>query len=160
MTINRPVSVVEHLLVEHNSHIEIEFQLVLLDGTIVESTQKGETLHFTLGDGTFLPKLEEMLIGLEQGTTAKFTLLPEQAFGLSDPNNIHTMVRQEFPEELALQEGFVIGFETPTGEEVLGTVQKISEHSVLVDFNHPLADKTIIFTATIKALTPRRLSEN
>ena len=147
MTKNRQVQVVQD-----KSHIKITFQLMLLDHTIVDETSEGETLEFMIGDGTFLPKLEEMLIGLEQGTTAKLTLSPERAFGLSDPDNIHTMARQEFPEELVLKEGSVVGFQTPSGEEVLGTFREISEPSVLVDFNHPLADKTIIFMATIKAI--------
>ncbi|VAW49833.1 hypothetical protein MNBD_GAMMA04-204 [hydrothermal vent metagenome] len=147
MTGNRLVQVVQD-----KSHIEITFQLMLLDNIIVDETSEGEILDFTIGDGTFLPKLEEMLIGLEQGTTAKLTLSPERAFGLSDPDNIHSMPRQEFPEELVLQEGSVVGFQTPAGEEVLGTVREISEHSVLVDFNHPLADKTIIFIATIQTI--------
>jgi len=140
------------LVVQPNSSIEITFQLVLQDKAIVEETKEGETLTFTLGDGTLLPNLEEMLIGLEQGTTAKFTLSPERAFGCSDPKNVHTMARQEFPEALDLQEGFVIGFNTPTGEEFPGTIREVREDTVVVDFNHPLADKTVIFTATIQAV--------
>jgi len=147
MTENSPLSVVK----EH-SDIEITFQLALMDGTIVEETPENEALRFTLGDGTFLHKLEEMLIGLELGTTAKMTLSPERAFGLSDPANFQTMARQDFPPEMALEVGFVIGFNTPTGEEVPGTVYEVNDESVVIDFNHPLADATILFTATIKAI--------
>ncbi len=147
MTEDHPI-----LRVQQSSNIEITFQLALLDGTVVEETEEGETLNFSLGDGTFIPNLEQMLIGLELGTTAKLVLSPERAFGLSDPENIHTMARQDFPEDLVLQEGFVIGFNTPTGEEVPGTICEVNDHTVLVDFNHPLAGKTVIFTATIKAI--------
>ncbi len=140
------------LVVKECSEIDIEFQLSFLDGTIIEATPKGEVLHFSLGDGTFLPRLEEMLIGLEVGTTAKLTLSPERAFGLSDPEKIHWMERESFSDSMSLQEGFVIGFQTPSGEEVPGTIKSISEHQVEVDFNHPLADQTIIFEAKIKAI--------
>ncbi|MCF6298642.1 MAG: FKBP-type peptidyl-prolyl cis-trans isomerase [Thiomicrorhabdus sp.] len=140
------------MVVQPNSTIEITFQLMLQDNTLVDETKEGETLKFTLGDGTLLPNLEEMLIGLEQGTTAKLTLSPERAFGLSDPDNIHTMARQEFSKEMVLKEGVIIGFNTPTGEEIPGTIREVNEQSVQVDFNHPLADKTIVFTATIQAI--------
>ncbi len=140
------------LVVRECSEIDIEFQLTFLDGTIIEETPKGEVLHFSLGDGTFLPQLEEMLIGLEIGTVAKLTLSPERAFGMSDPEKIHWMDRENFSESMNLQEGFVIGFQTPSGEEVPGTIKAINESQVEVDFNHPLADQTIVFEVTIKAI--------
>ncbi len=138
------------LTVAENSQVEIEFELTLLDGTQVEKTDAPFT--FTLGDGTFLPNLEEMLIGLEEGTTAKFTLSPERAFGGSDPANIHPMPRTDFSEKMNLQPGVVIGFKTPTGEEIPGTIVEVSDDVVLVDFNHPLANHSIVFTATILAI--------
>lgn len=139
-------------IVQESSDIEIEFQLALVDKTIVEKTPEGETLRFTVGDGTFLNRIEEMLVGLELGTTAKFTLGAERAFGLSDPNNLQTMARSEFPVGIDLNPGHVIGFNTPTGEEIPGTVHEVDGDSVVIDFNHPLADATIVFTATIKAI--------
>ncbi len=139
-------------IVEENSDIEIEFQLALVDKTIVEATQEGETLRFTIGDGTFLNRIEEMLVGLELGTTAKFTLGAERAFGLSDPGNFQTMARSDFSADIDLNPGHVIGFNTPTGEEIPGTVHEVDGDSVIIDFNHPLADATIVFTATIKAI--------
>ncbi len=140
------------VVVKEHSEIEIEFQLSFLDGTVIEETSKGETLRFTLGDGTFLTQLEHLLIGLEIGTTAKLVLSPEQAFGYSDPEKIHWMDRKNFSECMHLKEGFVIGFQTPSGEEVPGTIKSINEHQVEVDFNHPLADQTIVFKATVKAI--------
>ncbi|MDA3808153.1 MAG: FKBP-type peptidyl-prolyl cis-trans isomerase [Thiomicrorhabdus sp.] len=139
-------------IVQESSDIEIEFQLALVDKTIVEETPEGETLRFTMGDGTFLNRIEEMLVGLELGTTAKFTLGAERAFGLSDASNFQTMSLSEFPADMDLNPGHVIGFNTPTGEEIPGTVHDVDGDSVVIDFNHPLADATVVFTATIKAI--------
>lgn len=139
-------------IVNECSEIEIAFQLALVDGTVVEETAQDEVLRFTLGDGTFLSRIEEMLVGLELGTTAKLTLSPERAFGLSDPNNRQAMNRSDFPEGMPLEVGHVIGFNTPTGEEVPGTVDAVEGDTIVIDFNHPLADATVLFTATIKAI--------
>ena len=138
--------------VQEDSDIEISFQLALMDGTVVEETEEDETLRFTVGDGTFIHTLEELLIGLELGTIAKLTLSPERAFGLSDPNNLQEMPRSDFSEEMALEPGFVIGFTTPTGSEIPGTIREIDGEKVIVDFNHPLADATVMFTVTIKSI--------
>ncbi|MDG6778154.1 peptidylprolyl isomerase [Thiomicrorhabdus sp. zzn3] len=139
-------------VVGEHSEIEIEFQLSMANGTLVEETEEGETFRFTVGDGTFLNKLDELLIGLEVGTTGTFTLPPEQAFGQPDPANLQTFSRSDFPADMPLEEGHVIGFNTPAGEEIPGKVHQVEGDRIVIDFNHPLAGQTIVFKATIKAI--------
>jgi len=138
--------------VEEDSQLEISFKLSLLDGTLVEQTEEDEVFAFQIGDGQFLNNLDELLIGLEVGTTGKFTLMPEQAFGLPDPVNFQTVPKSDFPEGMPLEEGYVIGFNTPTGEEVPATIYDVKEEGVVIDFNHPLAGQVIVFEATIEAI--------
>lgn len=135
--------------VADHSTLDITFSLLLADDTLVEKTAEGEVFQFTIGDGQFIPPLENMLIGLEEGTRAKFVLNPEDAFGQSNSDNVQIMTKADFPTEMDLVAGHVIGFNTPTGEEVPGTVVKVEEGSVYIDFNHPLAGKIVIFEATI-----------
>lgn len=137
-------------VVTENSEIAIKFKLELADGTLVEQSEEDTPFRFTIGDGTFVNNLEMLLVGLELGTEAKLSLSPERAFGLPDSANIQTMSRSDFPADMVLEEGHVIGFTTPTGEEVPGTIHEVNEDSVMVDFNHPLAGMTVIFTAKIE----------
>lgn len=138
--------------VQEQSDIEIRFKLSLLDGTLVDQTEEDEVFAFQVGDGQLLNRLDELLIGLEVGTTAKFTLSPEQAFGLPDPSNFQTLPKTEFPETMVLKEGLVIGFDTPSGNEIPATIYEIKDDVVVMDFNHPLAGQVLIFEATIEAI--------
>lgn len=138
--------------VQDNSQVEISFKLSLLDGTVVEQTEENEVFAFQIGDGQLLNNLDELLIGLEVGTTGKFTLMPEQAFGLPDPVNFQTVPKSDFPDGMPLEEGYVIGFNTPTGEEVPATIYDIKGEDVVVDFNHPLAGQVIVFEAKIEKI--------
>jgi len=138
--------------VQENSEIEITFKLSLMDDTIVEQTEENEVFKFTVGDGQFLNKLDELLIGLEIGTKGKFYLEPEQAFGARSAENFQTMNRTDFPAEMELQEGYVIGFDSPTGQEIPATIHELNEDSVVVDFNHPLAGEKLVFEAKIEAI--------
>ena len=135
--------------VEADSVIEIRYQLMLMDGTLVDETEGDETFTLKLGEGQMLDKLEALLVGLPVGTSNTFMLSPEQAFGQPDPNNIHTMSRSEFPEEMSLKEKMVIGFEGPDGEEVPGWIVGLEEDEVVVDFNHPLSGQTLKFDVSI-----------
>lgn len=139
-------------IVEKDSEIAISFKLSLADGTLVEETPTGESLRFTIGDGTFVSNLEDMLVGLELGTTAKMSLSPERAFGMPDPENFQAMSKNDFPEGMPLQEGHVIGFNTPTGEEIPGTIHEVKEDEVVIDFNHPLAGANVVFEAKIEEI--------
>ncbi|MEL0583444.1 MAG: hypothetical protein AAES65_00980 [Candidatus Thiodiazotropha sp. (ex. Lucinoma kazani)] len=57
--------------------------------------------------------------------------------------------RADFPPDMELEEGLVIGFDTPTGEELSGIVLEAEEDTVKVDFNHPLAGREITFEVEI-----------
>ncbi|HHT00122.1 MAG TPA: peptidylprolyl isomerase, partial [Thiomicrospira sp.] len=99
-------------IVKEDSEVTITFKLELVDGTLVEETPENEPMRFKIGDGTFISSLENMLVGLELGTSAKLSLSPERAFGLPDPENFQTMNKAEFPKDMALETGHVIGFNT------------------------------------------------
>ncbi|MGB5177280.1 MAG: FKBP-type peptidyl-prolyl cis-trans isomerase, partial [Gammaproteobacteria bacterium] len=113
-----------------------------------------EPLTFTMGDGTLVEGLELGLYGLKAGATQRLVLQPQQAFGLHDPDKLHLLDREVFPGELALEPGVIIGFDTPSGEELPGTVVSLTDETVSVDFNHPLAGRVVVFEVEILAVVP------
>jgi len=136
------------------STVTLHLSLGLEDGTVAESTFEGEPLTFIMGDGTLVEGLELGLYGLQAGTNQRLVLEPEQAFGLHDPAKLHQLPRAEFPTELALEPGIIIGFDTPSGEELPGTIVSLTDETVEVDFNHPLAGRVVVFEVEIIAVVP------
>jgi FKBP-type peptidyl-prolyl cis-trans isomerase SlpA len=131
------------------SIVTLHLSLTLEDGTVAESTFDDAPLTFTLGDGTLVEGLELGLYGLRAGDTQRLSLFPEQAYGLRDPEKIHFLPRTDFPADMALEPGCVIGFDTPEGEELAGMVVAAEGDAVEVDFNHPLAGHVVIFDVEI-----------
>jgi len=129
--------------IAEGARVVMHYTLNLADGTVADTSRDGEPMDFEVGDGSLDPGLERLLHGLRTGDRVQFSLAPGQAFGDRDPGNVHTMHREEFPPELALEEGVVVGFDTPDGDEVPGTVLEVGEESVRVDFNHPLAGRQL-----------------
>lgn len=136
------------------STVTLHLSLGLEDGTVAESTFEDEPLTFTMGDGTLVEGLELGLYGLQAGTNQRLVLEPEQAFGLHDPAKLQQLPRAEFPTELALEPGIIIGFDTPSGEELPGTIISLTDETVEVDFNHPLAGRVVVFEVEIIAVVP------
>jgi len=142
-----------------DSRVILHLSLTLEDGTVAESTFGEEPLSFAMGDGTLVRGLELGLYGLRPGDTQRLELYPEQAFGPRDPGKIHSMPRADFDDEMVLEPGVIIGFETPDGEEIPGMVSSVGDESVEVDFNHPLAGHTVIFNVEIIDVIPAELAE-
>lgn len=136
--------------VNENSEIAISYSMRLVDDTEIDRADSDDLFRFTLGDGSLLPNLESLLIGLEEGTTGKFFVPPEDGFGFPDPANVYDLDKTEFPDGMLLKVGDVVGFDTPTGDQIPGQVVAITEDQVKVDFNHPLAGETFIFEAKIE----------
>ncbi|UCE89371.1 MAG: FKBP-type peptidyl-prolyl cis-trans isomerase [Pseudomonadota bacterium] len=139
--------------IQPGSGVTMHFSLSLEDGTVADSTEGDEPLEFVMGDGTLIESLELMLYGLRAGAHQRLAIEPRDAFGYPDPENIHSMPRAEFDEDM-LAEGNIISFSTPSGEEVPGAIREVRDEEVVVDFNHPLAGHTVTFAVEILEVSP------
>jgi FKBP-type peptidyl-prolyl cis-trans isomerase SlpA len=138
--------------IQAGSKVTMHFSLTLEDGTVAEDSFDSKPLEFTMGDGSLNEGLELGLYGMEAGEEETLTMTPEQTFGFHDPENIHDMPRSDFDVDMDLAEGMIIGFTTPAGDEVPGMIKEVSEKSVLVDFNHPLAGHELVYRVRILAV--------
>lgn len=134
------------------SRVRLHYTLTLEDGTEADSSHGGEPLAFTLGDGTLLAGLEQFLLGMHAGQRASHRVSPEQGFGYPDAAAVQVMPRDDFPAGMDLSPGVIVGFSTPAGDEVPGTIVAIDEARVTVDFSHPLAGHTLTFEVEILAV--------
>lgn len=101
-----------------------------------------------------LPGFEEQLIGLHSGADIKVTIPAAEAFGLAIPGNIHRISRSRFRQLLDgeyedLQSGDVISFKDPAGYDLPAVVKEKYTDAAVMDFNHPLAGKDIVFRAKV-----------
>lgn len=142
-------------VVTHGARVLLHFRLSLKDGTEVETTIGSEPLSLTVGGGEFAEGLEQLLLGLKAGDCEAFQIGAWQAvFGDYDWDRVQTLDRNLFPEDMALEPGLVIGFTTPTGDEVPGVVQEVGDDQVTVDFNHPLAGRDCIYEVELLEVEP------
>ena len=114
----------------------------------------GEPMVFTMGDGSLIEGLEMVLYGLKVGDKQSLSIEPRDTFGFPEDENIHTLPSSEFSDDLKIEEGMIIGFSTPSGEEVPGAIMEIKGEEVKVDFNHPLAGHEVVFSVEIVEIKP------
>lgn len=137
-------------MINTGSEVVFHFSIKLSDGSVADSTKvSGKPAKLVMGDGSLTPGFEACLLGLEAGQEASFTLPPEQAFGMPNPDNIYYVERDKFGADVTPEEGAIIAFTQPDGSELPGVIRSVAGQSVTVDFNHPLAGQTLTFDVEI-----------
>lgn len=140
----------EKKLITSESEVMMHFSIRLADGSAVDSSKvDNKPAKFVMGDGSLTPNFEACLLGLTEGQSETFTLKPEDAFGLSNPDNIHHLELSKFSNDVPAEVGTIISFTQPDGSELPGIIREIVADSVTVDFNHPLAGQVLTFDVDV-----------
>lgn len=101
-----------------------------------------DPLEIVPGAGQFFPKIDALLLSMKVGERKTMTLEKEDAFGNHMPEAIKKIPLDKLPEELR-KIGTDIVTQMENGDQIQGTVIELEEEFAVVDFNHPLAGKTI-----------------
>lgn len=139
--------------IDEGTGVTLHFTLKLEDGTVVDSTRDKSPASFQLGDGNLPPGFEHPLKGLEAGDTGSFEIAPEHAFGQHNPQNIQLLKRDDFENDEP-EVGMLMSFADAAGGELPGVIKRIEGEQVEVDFNHPLAGRTLTFEVEVLAVKP------
>ncbi|HIC91944.1 MAG TPA: peptidylprolyl isomerase [Syntrophaceae bacterium] len=129
-----------------NTTATIDYSLSLGGGI----SSHRESLQFRYGAGEILPKLEEELAGLSVGEEKDITLSPEDAYGEIDPRLIQVVPLEVFPGDTEVKAGQAYQSLDERGKRRLFYVKKVEGNHVTVDFNHPLAGKTLYFHVVVR----------
>ena len=143
--------------VGEGTRVVVNFSLSLEDGSEVDSNFGGDPVEFVIGDGNLLPGFERQLFGMSAGDRQIFSVLPEDAFGQINDNNVQLLPRKHFDDDAELEVGLLFSFADASGGEVPGMIISFDENNVEVDFNHPLAGRTIMFDVLVHRVEPTEL---
>lgn len=135
-------------MIQNGKQVSMEYSVFLENGQLVD-TNVGETpLIFYQGMHQILPALEEEIAQLEEGKSAKVTLSPDKAFGQVDPMAFREVDAGAIPEDMRY-EGAILGVQDEMGNQYRIRVHEITGEKAVIDFNHPLAGKTLTFEMKI-----------
>jgi len=125
--------------------VRVHYTVKLDKDTIVGSTKDQEPLQFTLGKAQALPGFEQAVVGMNSGESKTVLVTADQAFGPYLDEMVVVVDRGRLPEGLNPKEGERIQLQSRSGETMTVSVRGVSESTVTIDGNHPLAGKDLIF---------------
>jgi peptidylprolyl isomerase len=131
-------------VVKDKEMVSISFKGTLVDGSVFGQSDKDKPLEFLVGSGKMISTLEKGLLGLKVGDKKKIEVKAADAYGEYDKAALQTVDKAQFPKDLELKVGASYTVRTPQGP-ITVTITQITDKTVTVDFNHPLAGKDLTF---------------
>ena len=135
------------MAIEANQIVSIEYEVK--DGDkVVDSNIGGAPLVFMFGKGQIIPGLENGIVNMAMGEKGDVHVKAEDAYGEYNDD-----AKQEVPQDqfagIDLEVGMTLYGQSEDGGTTQVTVKEIGAESVIIDFNHPLAGKDLMFTVAI-----------
>jgi peptidylprolyl isomerase len=141
--------------IKQGDHVTIEYEGMLEDGEIVETSADTGPFELEVGGGAMPPSFENALIDMQEGEEKTIVLKPDEAFGHKDKNLLHTVEKSVFGEKITPRIGMVLGMTVEKDgqkQKIPAIVTAVNGEEVSIDFNHPLAGKAITYKFSVKAI--------
>ncbi len=130
---------------EKGSKVKVHYTGTLEDDTIFDSSREREPLEFTVGAGQMIEGFDKAVEGMAVGESKKVTIPSDKAYGPINDEAMMTVPKSNLPEGIEPQVGMQLQASSPDGRTQLLLISEIKENEVVLDANHPLAGKDLIF---------------
>ena len=132
--------------VENGKTVSVHYVGTLDDGTEFDNSRtKGEPMSFEFGARKLIPGFENALVDMEIGETKEVHIAAAEAYGQPNPELIHEVPQNLFPEDYDFQVGTTVQMQNASGQPMLARIQEVLQETVSLNFNHPLAGKNLNF---------------
>lgn len=133
--------------------VTLDYTVKTPDGKLLETSKGSQPLKYIHGKKMMIPGLERELTGMKIGAEKHITIKPEDGYGKLNPNAVQEVPKEKVPPN-ALKVGAVLVGTDKNGSPMPMTVKEIKEKTVVMDLNHPLAGKTLVFDVKVIDVEP------
>lgn len=139
--------------ITEKSKVALSYALTV-DGAVVDKADAENPLRFITSVGMLLPEFEKNIMGKVAGDKFAFTLTAEQGYGVVNAEAVVELPKDLFMVDgKIVEEATVVGNVLPMGDNqgnrMMGTVKAVGEETITLDFNHPMAGKTLDFAGEV-----------
>src|ERR671911_1463783 len=140
-------------VVKDGSVVSLQYSLSEENGELIESNKGKDPLKYTHGSKQIVPGLEKELTGMKVGGEKRVKVKPEDAYGAVSSKAFQEVPKEQIPAN-GLKVGAILAAKGPQGQEIPVRIHQIKEKTVVLDLNHPMAGKTLLFDVKILDIQP------
>ncbi|MGK0421012.1 MAG: FKBP-type peptidyl-prolyl cis-trans isomerase SlpA [Polaribacter sp.] len=145
--------------VKENNTVKVNYTGKLADGQVFDSSEGKEPIEFTLGQGQLIPGFEKGLIDMKLNEKKTITVAKEEAYGDVNKDLIQEVKKTELPQDMTPEVGMGLVSKSPDGQEMNLMVVEVKEESIVIDGNHPLAGKDLVFDLEVIEIKEATVTE-
>ncbi|MFT6450934.1 MAG: peptidylprolyl isomerase [Halocynthiibacter sp.] len=138
--------------VKSGDKVAIHYKGTLDDGTVFDSSEGRDPLEFTVGSGQIIPGLDKAMPGMTVGEEKTVRAVAAEAYGEAHPDATQAVPRADIPAEIPLEVGMQLQMQSPQGQAIPVVVKEITEETVTLDANHPLAGQDLTFAIELVSI--------
>ena len=139
------------------SVVSLAYTLALDDQSVLESNVGKEPITYTQGAHEIVPGLEIAMEGMKKGEHKHVIVVPADGYGPIDPEALREVKKELIP-AAAQKVGTQLQGQSADGTTAFPIVKEIKAETIVLDFNHPLAGKTLHFDVTVLAIAGGQVS--
>ena len=141
--------------VKQGDQVIIDYEGTLVDVEETDSSVDSGPLEFEVGSGEVFPGFDKEVLDMAVGETKSITLSPDEAYGPRDEELLHTVEKEVFGSDVVPNPGMVLGMTIERHgqkHKIPALILEVKGDQVIIDFNHPLAGKTLNYQLTLKEI--------
>lgn len=132
--------------------VRVHYLGKLQNGTVFDTTVARDPIEFTIGRGQVIPGFEQAVIGLEPGERLTVTIPADKAFGAYRKEMVQIVHPEQLSQDMEAQVGQQLRIPQQDGDGFVVTVTDVSDESVTLDANHPLAGEDLLFDIRLEEI--------
>jgi FKBP-type peptidyl-prolyl cis-trans isomerase 2 len=133
------------MAVQSGDTIKIHYHGRLQDGTTFDSSEGRTPLEFKVGSGSVIKGFDDGVMGMSVGDKKTIEIPFVNAYGPEDPSMVIEFPVDRLPEDLKPEVGMQLNMNNAEGQQFPVVITEINNESIILNANHPLAGKDLIF---------------
>ena len=136
-----------------NSKVKVHYTGKLANGEVFDTSDGKEPIEFTLGQGQLIPGFEKGLIDMKLNEKKTINMTKDDAYGEVNETLIQEVKKTDLPQDMEPKVGMGLVSKSPDGQEINLMVVEVKEETIVIDGNHPLAGRDLIFDLEVVEIT-------
>ena len=128
-----------------NSKVKVHYTGKLANGEVFDTSDGKEPIEFTLGQGQLIPGFEKGLIDMKLNEKKTINMTKDDAYGEVNETLIQEVKKTDLPQDMEPKVGMGLVSKSPDGQEINLMVVEVKEETIVIDGNHPLAGRDLVF---------------
>jgi FKBP-type peptidyl-prolyl cis-trans isomerase 2 len=136
-----------------NDKVKVHYKGTLNNGEVFDSSEGRDPLEFTLGSGQVISGFDKGILGMKINESKTINIPSHEAYGEIREELIQEVAKKDLPAEINPEVGLKLMSQTQDGQQIPLVVTEVKDESIVVDANHPLAGKDLIFEVTLMEIS-------